>query len=94
MEEVIKIQDIIKDRMNYYLKEDLGITSISNANSRQIGKAFTKFYVKDVLAFICNFDGDLIDEGLSADGSDDIDIDFIYQNANQFFGYPFCSGET
>lgn len=77
------INKIIKDRMKHYLQE-IGIRSLQDANTRQLGKSFTEFYVKDILSFLYQFDEDLIDEGLKADGSNDLNIDFVYQDDDNF----------
>lgn len=83
MQKDLDIKKIIKDRMKQYLQE-IGIRSLQNANTRQLGKSFTEFYVKDILYFLYQFDEDLIDEGLKADGPNDLNIDFVYQNDDNF----------
>ena len=83
MKKDLNIQKIIKDRMKHYLQE-IGIHSLQKANTRQLGKSFTEFYTKDILYFLYQFDEDLIDEGLKADGSNDLNIDFVYQNDDNF----------
>ena len=74
----------IRDRMEDYLKQR-GIGSLQDANNKQQGKAFTEFYVRDILAYRYDLDDDLIEEGLKCDGSNDLNIDFIYNYNDTFF---------
>jgi len=79
----IDLEGIIKSAMNQYL-EERGI-SYAKANKKQLGKAFCEFYVKDIAAYLFQFDEDLIEEGLRCDGKDDLNIDFAYKNEDTFY---------
>jgi predicted DNA binding CopG/RHH family protein len=79
----LDLEGIIKSAMNHYLEEK-GIP-YDKANKKQLGKAFCEFYVRDIGAYLFQFDDDLIEDGLRCDGKDDLNIDFAYRNEDTFY---------
>ena len=78
-------QKIIGQKIAEYLRERFGLT-LADANSKQVGMAFSEFCVKDVFAPLHNFnDSDQIEDGLDCDESGDLGVDFVYCKENQYY---------
>ncbi|HLG35582.1 MAG TPA: AIPR family protein [Bacteroidia bacterium] len=75
-----KFEDIIKDGMTQVLIEK-GL-SFNAANTRQLGKSLTEFYIREIGIYLNSFNEDQIEEGLEADGKGDLNIDFVYKYEN------------
>ncbi|MFZ3138375.1 MAG: AIPR family protein [Thermodesulfovibrionales bacterium] len=78
------ISKMIEQKMGVLLEEK-GIRSISDANTKQKGKAFLEFYVRDIGRLLYKFDDDLIDDGLRCDYKNDLNVDFIYRNEENYY---------
>jgi hypothetical protein len=79
----INLNQIIRFAMEKYLVER-GLT-FCNATKKQRGKAFMEFYIKDIGQYLYQFDEDFIDDGLSCDGANDLNIDFAYKNEDCYY---------
>ena len=79
-----QFRKVLMERISYYLEEK-GIKSVDKANKKQISKALTEFYVREIGVYLYAFDEDMIDDGLKCDGKGDLNIDFIYKNEDVFY---------
>lgn len=78
-----RFEDLIQEGINKYLL-DKGIIR-DNANTNQLGKALTEFYIKDIGQYLYKIYEDDVEEGLKCDGKGDLNIDFAYKYDNTYY---------
>jgi hypothetical protein len=75
-------EDILQEGISACLN-DKGI-SREKANTRQLGKAFAETYFKEIGVYLFSLDEDSVAEGVECDGKGDLNIDFAYEQDNQY----------
>ncbi|MCJ7759614.1 hypothetical protein MUP59_00525 [Candidatus Bathyarchaeota archaeon] len=67
------------------LLEERGL-SFSNANKKQLGKSFCRFYMSEIACYLLPMSEDDIEDGI-CDGKNDLDVDFVFEHNRQFYIY-------
>ena len=75
------VESTLKDYMHSYFID----AGIKDPTTRDKGKAFLDFYVREILANLTNLDEDMISEGLEIDYSGDLGVDFVYKDGKSFY---------
>ena len=75
---------VLQERLEKYVL-NYGTKSWDTTSNTARGKAFTEFYVRDVLCRLEPVDEDEIDLGLQCDGKDDLNVDCVLQSDETFY---------
>jgi hypothetical protein len=76
---------ILQERLDKYVLAYGAGKSWDAASNVARGKAFSEFYVRDILCRLEPIDEDDIDWGLQCDGKDDLNVDCVLQSDETFF---------
>jgi hypothetical protein len=76
---------ILQERLDKYVLNHGSGKSWDTTSNTARGKAFTEFYVRDILCRLEPVDEDDVDLGLRCDGKDDLNVDCVLQSDETFY---------